>query len=121
MGHETFSIFCDGPWNFVEEFRMGHQNFGGNIIFLSGPAYSSYFMTGRLDFRFLYFYIETLWNSTLQVCMGGFKIAWKHSPCGPLFPLFPGPRFPTQFSLSQTSTRVSITACIWKHGKCFQF
>ena len=39
MGHETFSIFCDGPWNFVEEFRMGHQNFGGNIISPSGPPY----------------------------------------------------------------------------------
>ena len=29
MGHETFSIFCDGLWNFVEEFRMGHLNFWG--------------------------------------------------------------------------------------------
>ena len=35
MGQETFSIFCDGPWNFVEEFRMGHQNVWGNIIFRS--------------------------------------------------------------------------------------
>ena len=39
MGHETFSIFCDGPWDFVEQFRMGHQNFGGNIIFPSGPPW----------------------------------------------------------------------------------
>ena len=46
MGHETFSIFCDGPWDFVEEFRMGHQNFGG--ISFSPPAHlGNYFMTGH--------------------------------------------------------------------------
>ena len=22
MGHETFSIFCDGPWDFVEHIRI---------------------------------------------------------------------------------------------------
>ena len=39
MGDKIFSILCDVPWNFVEEFRMGHQNFGGNIIFPSGPPW----------------------------------------------------------------------------------
>ena len=51
MGHETFSIFCDGPWNFVEEFRMGYTISGGNIIFPSSHP-SSYFMTGPLQSRF---------------------------------------------------------------------
>ena len=38
MGHETFSILCDGPWNFVEEFKMGHQNFGKIYNFLLRPT-----------------------------------------------------------------------------------
>ena len=33
MKHFRYSVMD----NFVEEFRMGHQNFGGNIISLSGP------------------------------------------------------------------------------------
>ena len=32
MKHFQYSVMT-----FVEELRMGHQNFGGNIIFLSGP------------------------------------------------------------------------------------
>ena len=41
MGHETFSMFCDEPWNFVEEFRMSHQN----VLLISNhelPFYSSF-------------------------------------------------------------------------------
>ena len=38
MGHETFSIFCDEPWNFVEEFRMGHQKFRWKYHFPLRPT-----------------------------------------------------------------------------------
>ena len=41
------------------------------------------------------------------------QIAWKHSPCGLVFPTSISQIF------SQTPTRVSITE--WKHRKCFLF
>ena len=69
MKHFQYSVM--GPGNLLhEEFRMGHQTFGGNII--SPPAHpGSYFMTGPLLVmrrNFIYtdlkiFHFQMSWSS----------------------------------------------------------
>ena len=48
MGHEAFSIFYDGPWNFVEELRMhGPPKFRGEYHFPLRPTLAIWVYTRK--------------------------------------------------------------------------